>query len=280
MINLLPQKDKQILFEVQTKKIVIILGSIVAIFLTCLIFVLLSIYLFISGEFNYQKFSLQQITKESQSVDFSTAKSSIQRYNTILPEVNIFYEEEKYFSDALITIYSIPRPAGVSFSSIYADGDNQTQTISNQQNKFVGIDGSVYNISDVQEISDYKVGDKLELQNGADLKQLNNAEQIKEANKIIVVGFTNDGNIVAQLDDNFCVSVAPKKADKVFSIKEKKVISISIAGTCDTRDDLIAYENNIEKESAIENISFSPESWINSQNINFKVMFDFFEYEN
>jgi len=58
---------------------------------------------------------------------------------------------------------------------------------------------------------------------------------------------------------------------------QKNEISVSITGSSDTRDNLISFQNNFLKTPLIKNVSFSPESWINSKNINFNVTFDLIE---
>lgn len=50
---------------------------------------------------------------------------------------------------------------------------------------------------------------------------------------------------------------------------------VSISGVSATRDDLIAFQKNLEKQNAIKNISFSPDSWINPVKTNFNLTFDF-----
>ena len=60
-------------------------------------------------------------------------------------------------------------------------------------------------------------------------------------------------------------------------VSDKKEIFVSITGTSVTREALVTYQDNLAKEARIENVSFSPESWINSKNINFNVSFSLFE---
>jgi hypothetical protein len=50
--------------------------------------------------------------------------------------------------------------------------------------------------------------------------------------------------------------------------------TVVIAGVSDTRESLLAFKNNIELEKTIENINFSPESWISQKNINFNLTLD------
>lgn len=51
-------------------------------------------------------------------------------------------------------------------------------------------------------------------------------------------------------------------------------MKFNIFGTSDTRDSLTSFKSNLEKEKLIENIEFSPSSWISQKNINFNVTLD------
>lgn len=187
MINLLPPKEKEILFSEQKKRLAIILGMSVLIFLICLVFVLLSIYFLVSGEANLQNFSLQQATKDYQSSNSVNLGHVIQKYNMILPKIHSFYAGERYFSDAFNIVYAVQKPDGVSFADISMD-DSQNNPAGN--------------------------------------KSANNK------------------------------------------------ISVLISGTSSTRADLIVFQNNLLGKTSIENVSFTPESWISSKDIDFNVKFN------
>ncbi|MDP3882576.1 MAG: hypothetical protein Q8Q48_00785 [Candidatus Staskawiczbacteria bacterium] len=49
---------------------------------------------------------------------------------------------------------------------------------------------------------------------------------------------------------------------------------VIIAGVSDTRDNLLTFKNNVEAVKNIENINFSPESWISQKNVNFNLTLD------
>jgi hypothetical protein len=182
MINLLPPEDRQILFYEQTKRLAMILGNVVLLSMVCMILILLSVYFFIAGNSNGQVFLLRQITRDYQTSDFVGFKEIITKYNTVLPQILSFYDDERYYSDALGVIYSIPKPDGLS-------------------------------------ILNFSLGEE-----------------------------KSTGN--------------------------EKGISVSISGNSSTREYLISYRDNILKEISIKNVSFSPESWVNQQNIKFSVTFD------
>lgn len=48
-------------------------------------------------------------------------------------------------------------------------------------------------------------------------------------------------------------------------------VQVSVSGTSDTRDDLLIFRKNIEKDKKIKNSSFSPGSWVNSKDVNFSL---------
>lgn len=49
----------------------------------------------------------------------------------------------------------------------------------------------------------------------------------------------------------------------------KKEVLIIISGFADTRDNLLTYKDNLEKDKRIKNLSFSTDSWTKTKNINF-----------
>jgi Tfp pilus assembly protein PilN len=57
------------------------------------------------------------------------------------------------------------------------------------------------------------------------------------------------------------------------SISENNKVSIS--GFSPTRDDLINFQKNLQKQNGIKNISFSPNSWINQTKANFNLTLEY-----
>jgi len=49
---------------------------------------------------------------------------------------------------------------------------------------------------------------------------------------------------------------------------------IIVSGVSDDREGLLTFKNNIEAERKMQNINFSPESWISQKNINFNLTLD------
>lgn len=52
-------------------------------------------------------------------------------------------------------------------------------------------------------------------------------------------------------------------------------IQATISGKSDTRDNLLIFKNNIESEDSIKSPYFSPESWVNQNNVIFHFTFSF-----
>ena len=61
------------------------------------------------------------------------------------------------------------------------------------------------------------------------------------------------------------------------SKKADNKLQANISGTSDTRDNLLVFQKNIEEKKSIGNFSFSPESWINSTDINFYLTLEIVE---
>jgi hypothetical protein len=55
---------------------------------------------------------------------------------------------------------------------------------------------------------------------------------------------------------------------------ENKKIKVTATGISDSRENLLIYKKNIEENKKIENLYFSPETWINPENINFSLTFE------
>ncbi len=50
-------------------------------------------------------------------------------------------------------------------------------------------------------------------------------------------------------------------------------IEVNISGNSNTRDNLIIFKGNVEKEESVKNSNFSPESWLSPSAINFNLTF-------
>jgi len=123
MINLLPLEEKQKLFIRDKEKLAIIWGDAILICLVCLALILLSIRFYILADTDYQKYILNQNEQKNQTADFANFKNIIQKYNTVLVQVNTFYKKEIYFNQVLENIMGVPRPSGIYFTKFSIDRD-------------------------------------------------------------------------------------------------------------------------------------------------------------
>lgn len=57
--------------------------------------------------------------------------------------------------------------------------------------------------------------------------------------------------------------------------KNDGFLQINLYGFSDSRDNLLTFKSNIEKEKLIKNPTFSADSWVKSQNINFYLTFQY-----
>lgn len=180
MINLLPSREKEVLYSEQIKNLVMVLGYILLVSFICLVLILLSIKFYILTAVDYQKFLFSQAEKEYQFSGLASFKDAILKYNIILPQVLSFYKKDLYFSDILNLISGIERSEGLYFTKISLDGQTSEDRV-----------------------------------------------------------------------------------------------KVNISGVSNTRENLLLFQKEIQQESRLKNISFSPDSWINPKNANFNINFEF-----
>ena len=58
---------------------------------------------------------------------------------------------------------------------------------------------------------------------------------------------------------------------------ENQKMNIMAIGVSQSRDDLLAFQKNIEVNKEIKNPYFSPESWVNAENVAFKLTFEIYQ---
>lgn len=54
-------------------------------------------------------------------------------------------------------------------------------------------------------------------------------------------------------------------------IKDGSGVKVSVAGLSDTRDNLLAFKNNIESNGKIKNVNFPPANWVKQKDIKFNL---------
>lgn len=91
MINLLPQREKEILIQEENWKLVLILGIIFLAFLVSLALILFSIQIYISGQIEAQKILFSQ--KKGESSQIQDFQEKIKFSNLSFSKLNSFYQE-------------------------------------------------------------------------------------------------------------------------------------------------------------------------------------------
>lgn len=176
MINLLPPKNKEEFIQDRHWKLVMILGILVLIFLTCFSLILFSIKTFTSGQVEVQKILFDQKEEEFKNSQLQTFQEKVVSINKTLSQLEFFYQNKLYFTELLEKISKII-PSEIYFTNLSA---------------------------------------------------------------------------VSQLEK----------------------INFSLSGFSPTRDILLGFKRNLEKEEKFTNINFPPSSWAEPENINFSVTFE------
>ncbi|MDI6591777.1 MAG: PilN domain-containing protein [Patescibacteria group bacterium] len=117
MINLLPPQQKEELKKEQNYKLVLILGILILFFLICLILILFSIKIYISG-----KVESMQILIDLEEERFETSKikelqKKINLANQNISELKNFYQNQKNIVEILEKI-SEPLPPGIYLTTL------------------------------------------------------------------------------------------------------------------------------------------------------------------
>jgi len=91
MINLLPSTQKEELIEEEKYKLVLILGILFSIFLICLILILFSIKIPISGQLEVQKILLSQQEENFKKSQIQNLEEKVISFNQVLSKLSSFY---------------------------------------------------------------------------------------------------------------------------------------------------------------------------------------------
>lgn len=128
-MNLLPPQEQRELFFGEKKRLIIILGIVISASLVSLILILFSINIFINGEVESQKFTLEQARKEYDASNSKNLKEIVQKYNKILTQIDNFYEKKIYLTDILEEISKIERPEGLYLTNISLNRDKKDNKV-------------------------------------------------------------------------------------------------------------------------------------------------------
>jgi len=102
-INLLPQKEKELLLKEEKFKIILILGISLIAALISFSLILLSIKIYLLGEIEIQKILLLQ--KETESLPVKEIEGKISSHNLILSQLRSFYQNNFSLSETLEDIF-------------------------------------------------------------------------------------------------------------------------------------------------------------------------------
>ena len=97
MINLLSQKEKEILLMELRKRIIIILCFLFIFFLVCLILILFSIRIYLGGQIESQRTFLVESEKQFIQSESQELQEKIKSANQRFKELSSFYGEKVYF---------------------------------------------------------------------------------------------------------------------------------------------------------------------------------------
>lgn len=107
MINLLPPKEKESLIREENWKLVLILGTLFLSFLICLILILFSIQIYISGKIQSQKVIIEIEEKEFRDPETQNFRGEIALINQDLSRLNSFYQSQTNLTEILEKISGI-----------------------------------------------------------------------------------------------------------------------------------------------------------------------------
>jgi len=123
MINLLPSKEKESLIQEENWKLVLILGTLFLSFLICLVLILFSIQIYISGKIQSQKVIIEIEEKEFRDPETQNFREKIVLINQNLLKLNSFYQSQTNLTEILEKISGI-FPEGMYLTSLSYQKEN------------------------------------------------------------------------------------------------------------------------------------------------------------
>lgn len=142
MINLLPPNEKAELLAQRNKRLIIVLGNIILVFLICFILILFSLKFHILSEIRHQKYDLDNAEKNYQMPLTISTKDAIKQYNASLIKLEDFYKKETYISQVLKDVLDIPRSSGLYFSEVTILKDDKNKTNQSSGNIKIFLSGT------------------------------------------------------------------------------------------------------------------------------------------
>ncbi|MCK4781782.1 PilN domain-containing protein [Candidatus Parcubacteria bacterium] len=125
MINLLPPEIKQEFSKKRIKKMIMIFGILILMFLICLILILVSIKLYTQGQMDYQKILYEAKERQFKDSRAQEIQKEITGYNEGILKLEFFYQKQ---ADIIKIIEKIAQilPSGAYLNSFsYKKDDNK-----------------------------------------------------------------------------------------------------------------------------------------------------------
>lgn len=110
MINLLPPEEKTSLSLEEKKRLIIIIWLLFLFFILCWAFILFSIKFYLQGQVEYQEIILEETEKRIGQSEVQDLWEKFDSFNSQLVQLNSFYQQKVYFSEALEKISEILPP--------------------------------------------------------------------------------------------------------------------------------------------------------------------------
>jgi Tfp pilus assembly protein PilN len=101
MINLLPPSETKILQNEEKRKMILIIGFLIFIFLLCLIMMLISIKIYISGQITVEDMILSREKEEIGLSKEEDLKDKIREANNAFAEIKSFYDNQFKLTDVI-----------------------------------------------------------------------------------------------------------------------------------------------------------------------------------
>ena len=122
MINLLPYQQKAELRAEEEKRLIIILGAGVLVWLICLLLILFSVQIYSQGQLSSQNSILTEAAKKLNTSEVKDFQQKINSANALFLQLDAFYKKPKL--TGIIKEISQTIPSGISLTNIsFLSGD-------------------------------------------------------------------------------------------------------------------------------------------------------------
>lgn len=117
MINLLPPRQKEIISQKKTERLILVLGMVGFFASLCLILVLTSIWIYIWGQVEAQEVELQQAQEKMEETDILEFSQKIESANQVFSHLNSFYQQQPDLTQVL-NEFSSTLPSGLHLTQL------------------------------------------------------------------------------------------------------------------------------------------------------------------